>query len=644
MKRESSRAGQVFPKRRQIFKGVQCTVDNSRLLSTKHPDLFQQLSHNQPTGIDIPTLTYGSSQKVNWVCLLCQNAYSMSVQLRTKKGPGCPRCKFNSKKLLRNAFPEIYSQLAPQQADGVEVQFLKYGSQQKVNFICDRYCGKVYSMAIANRTSQKQGCPDCKYGPPKMLKNEYPDIYAQLVVKDDTLTIGQHRMCEFRCSDCDFIYESTINKRISNKKNAVNPRDCPRCHFRIINDTNNILALYPQMLDYLAGNANGNIFNLQTLSPRSRERAHFACKTCLYEWNSTISECTKKIDRGISICAGCARKRRTPLLNLQIEHPAIAERLHPEKNSKLAKELTSSSSKRTWWYFSECTHEFEARITDMVKGGGKCMTCRHQLELLSATAFRSCIEEQHTEVSSMHNLQRCAPAVVEFLSESDRQQAHLIDPHSDQVYCFQCSQKHQWQAKMFQVVAGKRCLVCRKKKHRNIPRTSKHEQSLIIYMSQLLQIAPVELTNTFVANAEHVSMCNKRWGRGFAATNIRPDLWISPSLNLSTTNIFFDYDCASVHQTATSRDSCKSDILSHNGVNVVIRLRPPPLDFIYTTDMRIGTWNEINLLSRLSWLRLCLDMLEHVERHFPGALFPETLERARMKYQEESTLSQTEKK
>lgn len=114
---------------------------------------------NQPLGLNPSILTSGSKKKVWWVCskkheweaIICNRA----------KGSKCPYCSGKYVILGETDFATLFPDLVQEWNDNRIKPYEVSGfSSKKVEWKCKR--GHIWKATVANRTSNKSGCPYCK--------------------------------------------------------------------------------------------------------------------------------------------------------------------------------------------------------------------------------------------------------------------------------------------------------------------------------------------------------------------------------------------------------------------------------------------------------------------------------------------------
>ena len=125
-------------------------------------DLMKEYNFEKNKSFDLDTLTIGSGKKIWWICPKCHSSYECTIPKRNK-GLGCPYC--SGHRVLKG-----YNDLATTRPDLlIEWNFSKNtikpdevskGSNQKVWWKC-KDCNYEWESSINNRGIANHGCPKC---------------------------------------------------------------------------------------------------------------------------------------------------------------------------------------------------------------------------------------------------------------------------------------------------------------------------------------------------------------------------------------------------------------------------------------------------------------------------------------------------
>lgn len=107
-------------------------------------------------------ISFGSQDEHWWNCPKCTSEYEMSVQIRTKKGCGCPYCsgkKVNNTNCLSILYPELAKEWHPIKNGNLTPDQVTKGKKGKLWWLCPE-CDISYS-ATTNDRRDGCACPSC---------------------------------------------------------------------------------------------------------------------------------------------------------------------------------------------------------------------------------------------------------------------------------------------------------------------------------------------------------------------------------------------------------------------------------------------------------------------------------------------------
>ena len=147
-------------------------------------------------------------------------------------------------------------------------------------------------------------------------------------------------------------------------------RDCPYCSGNKVDETNNLLVLYPEIAKFWHPTKNKNNKPDQFTSG-SNFQAWWKCPNDNeHEWRMSIKY---KVNTN-SPCPFCNGRKVDNKNNLYVCFPKIAKEWHPTKNGSLKPEnITAHSSKKVWWFCEkDHTHEWETTVKNRTSLGNNC--------------------------------------------------------------------------------------------------------------------------------------------------------------------------------------------------------------------------------------------------------------------------------
>lgn len=161
--RSRGRKSCIICSRRTVIPGVND-------LFTTHPEL--EIEWAIQNTIDPTTTHFGSSERVWWVCLKCNNTYDSNIYNRTK-GRECPSfdCQVGKTNLakratyviknssLTNTRPDLMKEWDFVKNEGIDPTRLTAGVKDIVWWSCNR-CSHSWESTVDNR-NRGRGCPKC---------------------------------------------------------------------------------------------------------------------------------------------------------------------------------------------------------------------------------------------------------------------------------------------------------------------------------------------------------------------------------------------------------------------------------------------------------------------------------------------------
>ena len=212
----------------------QVIVPGENDLATMQPELAGQW-HPEKNGHLTPDMVCdGSNRKVWWRCAKGHEWQAM-VYSRALGGSGCPVCAgkqiVSGENDLATAHPEIAKEWHPTKNEMLRPDEVAVCSNKKVWWICDK--GHEYQTIVADRTSQKTGCPYCtgrKVFPgfndlatvnPDVASQWHPTLNGDLT--PGQVTRGCHKSVWWECPE-GHVWKAVIFSR-TGKKSA----GCPVC-------------------------------------------------------------------------------------------------------------------------------------------------------------------------------------------------------------------------------------------------------------------------------------------------------------------------------------------------------------------------------------------------------------------------------
>ena len=170
-----------------------------------------------------------------------------------------------------------------------------------------------------------------------LLIESHPDVYAQMVNPDPTITHGSDRRELWRCED-GHEWEATV-------ANRAKGRGCPYCSGHRATDENRLATQRPDLYAELK-------VKDYELCVSSRKKVWWVCEDG-HEWESTVDNRAKG-----SGCPYCSGHRTTDENRLATQRPDLYEELKVKDY-----ELAVYSNKKVWWCVAKMATSGNPQLT-----------------------------------------------------------------------------------------------------------------------------------------------------------------------------------------------------------------------------------------------------------------------------------------
>lgn len=324
------------------------------------------------------------------------------------------------------------------------------GSGKAIAWKCSKNPDHKWLASIANRALSKTGCPFCtnkKVAHDNNLASKHPEIAAEWhptknaeLTPEDVLP-GADKKIWWICNTCAWEWQAYIYHRAKPTGGG-----CPRCKGKILNKKLNLSTRFPNIAAEWHPTKNRDESPLESF-PMSSKKRWWLCKVCGKEWEARISDRTS---HG-SGCPECAEHRKKAPRMIPIEKslahlfPELCQEWSPAGNGSLnPKMLTPGSGRKVVWVCGQCSHTWEATVSNRTGGQG-CPYCagrRVSSETSLAVIFPNVAKEWHPT-------QNGSSMPSDFTAFSGRKVWWM---------CCQCG--HEWPAKIGDRARGTGCPKC----------------------------------------------------------------------------------------------------------------------------------------------------------------------------------------
>ena len=246
---------------------------------SSYPHLVKEWHPTKNGDLTPDDFTHGTLKKVWWLCPK-GHSYNGPVARRTAKKPsGCPYCagkKASAENSLISLFPDVAKEWHPLRNSKLKLNEMTYGSKKKAWWLCPN--GHNYETMIIHRTVHNSGCPYCSgHKPsknnnlsalfPEIAKEWHPTKNGKLIPKK--VTSKANKKVWWLCPK-GHSYESLIGSRTGQNTG------CPYCSGLIASESNNLLAIFPNIAQEWHPTKNHNL-KPSDLSYGSNKKVWWLC-------------------------------------------------------------------------------------------------------------------------------------------------------------------------------------------------------------------------------------------------------------------------------------------------------------------------------------------------------------------------------
>ncbi|RJQ49760.1 MAG: DUF262 domain-containing protein [Nitrospiraceae bacterium] len=188
------------------------------------------------------------------------------------------------------AKPELLHEWDYEQNAGIDPYSISAGSSRKFWWKCIKDPTHKWDASVNNRVRLGHRCPICagkkfKAGEslvtlyPHLLKDWHPTKNSDL--DPSKLSPWSRERVVWLCHDC--AHEWTTSLFIRTKQD----KGCPNCTGRIASEKNSLATCFPDIAAEWHPTRNGNL-TPRDVTSKSHQRVWWKCKTCLYEWKTSV--------------------------------------------------------------------------------------------------------------------------------------------------------------------------------------------------------------------------------------------------------------------------------------------------------------------------------------------------------------------
>lgn len=435
-------------------------------LATTHPTIASQWDYTKNSRTP-EQVTFGSSQKVWWLCEIYQHSTESSVSSKTKNN----NCSICTNRQVLKGFNDL-STVLPELAKTVSKKSLikpdtvTIGSTKKLLWICLKE--HEFEASVSNRV-KKRGCPYC--AGKKILPgfNDLQTLYPLLAKEFDKeknkvhpfyFLPAQTKKAWWICSNYKHSYYSNIGSRIKGT-------GCSYCsNKKVLKNFNDLKTTNSEIAKELFVERSG--FSADEITAGSNKKAWWKCTSYQHEWQATVADRTNGYG-----CPYCSNQKTLQGFNdFASSYPLLLKEWSKNKNVLQPHEINKGYDKKVWW---ECKngHSWDVPIKERLRG----YNCRY--------CFGNFVMKGETDLATTHK---------DMLKEWDYTR-NTISPTevsfgSGKNVWWICAKGHRWKATIKNRVRLKHsCPKC------SLSSVSKAELTLVEYVFSIIGEENV-VTNT----------------------------------------------------------------------------------------------------------------------------------------------------
>lgn len=363
-------------RKNNIFcRGCHGLESKKKIVISENKNLMSLLSPSAPP--DVLQLSQ-KDQKVNidWVCKDRGHEFISTAYKLFKSEYSCPECKIY-KRSVECLYPEIAKEYDGEK-NKIPVSKIAAGSSDVVSWVCSKDSRHKFERAVHCHTHLGYECPFCT-GKRVLEKDSLYQLRKDLMEEWDwsanqidpkTLTISSDYKASWICSTDK---RHKFKGRVANRTNQQRKGGCPICAGYIVDSTNNLEAVYPQVAKFWHPTKNLNLTPKDVFC-KSKKRVWWKCEQGPdHEWQGTIFARTQRSQK----CIFCLNQKVSATNSLSTLFPEISKEWHPTKNGDLSPDKTlAMSGKRVWWQCARNPeHEWRTIVAQRTSSGTECPGC-----------------------------------------------------------------------------------------------------------------------------------------------------------------------------------------------------------------------------------------------------------------------------
>lgn len=371
--------------RNRSQKGIGCAVCSGKAcgtgvndLATLYPWLVEEFDEKK-NGFAATEVAAHTATIVWWKCSICGKSWRAAISNRTGfNRTGCPHCDREKK----TSFPEqaVFYYIKKFFPDAINGYKLQSGREldifiPSINFAVE-YDGNLWHTANGRDDLKNEECIEAGIKLIRIREAGLPKLNTSCICYD----VGTNNIADLEKAIIGLLsYELNIHIE---EINIDIQRDSLliQSQYRTLKRSKALSVLFPEISEEWCFEKNGEL-TPDKVTAGSGAKVWWKCKTCGYEWRTSIGHRTS----GGTGCPKCKKqiahkKYMQQMLenspSLQDAFPHLASEWNSEKNGSLTPEnVAAKSSQKAWWICSVCGYEWEAIISNRTRLGAGCPRC-----------------------------------------------------------------------------------------------------------------------------------------------------------------------------------------------------------------------------------------------------------------------------
>lgn len=375
-----------------------CHDQESMQISVKKSKIFLNWYKIEDNLNEHNELSENSQQaKVNFYCGKCETNFSLTPYGFRKRllddsiKEKCPNCATISKSLVSKC-PDLLK-VWDYETNQVDPRWV-IASDTKTNYswVCTSNPEHRYLQSVATKIkSNSENCTICA-----SVGCKHPELLDEW----DYDKNPHDPMRVPAGSDLKVHWICRTNKahkwpsRVANRTNSNRAGGCPYCSGYMVDSTNNLAIMRPDIAKLWDHAKNGNL-KPEDVFWRSKQRVNWKCnKGPDHAWKGAIKD--RILSKG---CIFCVNQRVSITNCLSELFPSLAEEWHPTKNGRLTPDqvLAISGQKAFWQCRYNKDHYWKATVASRTSAGTNCPHChiapRSRIELRITAELKTFFSE-----------------------------------------------------------------------------------------------------------------------------------------------------------------------------------------------------------------------------------------------------------